>query len=49
MLAIYGKHNNDKRYSGLDLENGGLVVNRIHMTVFDESQTKIGRTIIRTF
>lgn len=38
MLAIYGKHKNDKRFKAFNDSNGVFVTNRIHMTIYQDHQ-----------
>lgn len=38
MLAIYGKHKNDKRFKAFNDSEGVFVSNRIHMTIYQDHQ-----------
>lgn len=38
MLMVYGKLKTEKRFRPFDMKNNKFVINKIHATVFDESQ-----------
>ena len=38
MLAVYGKHKNDKRFRGFNFDNGTFEPNKINITVFTNSK-----------
>lgn len=38
MLAVYGKHKNDKRYKGFNFKDGTFEVNKINITTFTNNE-----------